>query len=377
MSQLHVLANYQNKIETANTVEELTQQIQQAVMQLNTDFEIRYTGSTAFTKEELTAIIKGAIPDPYIYANIASFKWHYSGYVKNIIITFQFNYHHSKEEEAFVDYTLTKQIEPMRGLNDFEKVKAVHDWIVLSTAYSSMTENSQYSPYTLLTENKAVCQAYALVLYRMLEKLGFDVRYVAGDAKEQLHAWVLVNLEGAWYHIDVTWDDPVPDHPHEVRYNYFLLSDEQMAKDHEWDRSLYPMAQHDYTFMQIETEQTSVFTSQAINGIGNSYVNHVGIVSSKEAIIYHTQFLAVAQNTISKELDAKGENFPKQFAESVIGTENPSLFALFNSRETYELKNAQNDNSQFISQPRISHKKLVVITKGVSNEYSRDTLTSF
>lgn len=375
MSQLHVLANHQNKIETANTVNELKQQIQQAVMQLSMDFEIRYTGSTAFTKEELTAIIKEAIPDPYIYANIASFKWHYSGYVKNIIIKFQFNYHHSKKEEAFVDYTLNKLIEPMRGLSNFEKVKAAHDFIVLSTAYSSMTENSQYSPYTLLTENKAVCQAYALVLYRMLEKLGFEVRYVAGDAREQLHAWVLVNLEGAWYHIDVTWDDPVPDHPNEVRYNYFLLSDEQMAEDHEWDRTLYPVAQHDYSFMESETEQISVLTSQAINRIGHIYVNNVGIITSREASIYHTQFLAVVKNTIYEERDAKGGEFSKQ--EQVIGTENSPLFLIFNSKEAYELNNAQNDKSQYIQQPRISHKKLVVITKGVSNLYTRDTLASF
>ena len=198
MSHLHVLAdNYHKNIETANTVNELQQQIQQAVMQLKTDFDIRYTGTTALMKDELNALIKEAVTDQYIYANIASFKWHYSGYVNNIIIKFEFTYHHSKEDEAFVDHTLNNIIEPMRRLSNFEKVKAAHDFIVLSTEYSSQTVNSQYSPYTLLTENKAVCQAYALVLYRMLEKLGFEVRYVAGDAKEQLHAWVLVNLDGA------------------------------------------------------------------------------------------------------------------------------------------------------------------------------------
>ena len=374
MSQLHVLANNQNNIQTANSVDELKQKIQQAVMQLSTDFEIRYTGTTAFTKEELTAIIKGAIPDPYIYANIASFKWHYSGYVKNIMIKFQFNYHHSKEEEAFVDYTLNQRIEPMRGLSDFEKVKAAHDFIVLSTAYASMTENSQYSPYTLLTENKAVCQAYALVLYRMLEKLGFDVRYVAGDARDQLHAWDLVNLEGAWYHIDVTWDDPVPDHLNEVQYNYFLVSDEQMAKDHEWDRTLYPMAQQDYWFQQSELEKTSVFTSQAINQVGNSYAN---IVRSKDASIAHTQLLAVAKHTIQKDRDAKSNKFPKQYAEYVCGTENSPLSLRFTSKKIAELHRADSEESKSIPQPRISHKKRVVITKGVSNLYTRDTLASF
>lgn len=381
LSQLHVLAdNYQNKMETANTVDELKQQIQQAVMQLSRDFDIRYTGSTAFTKEELTAIIKEAVTDPYIYANIASFKWHYSGYVKNIVIKFQFNYHHSKEEEAFVDFTLNNIIAPMRGLSNFEKVKAVHDFIVLSTEYSSMTENSQYSPYTLLTENKAVCQAYALVLYRMLEKLGLEVRYVAGDAREQLHAWVLVNLEGAWYHIDVTWDDPVPDKPNEVRYNYFLLSDEELAEDHEWDRTQYPIANSEYPSIGYEQNQTNVLNDQAINRIGNVYVNELGMVSSKGASIQRTKFLSVAKNMIYEGSYAKGDKLLKIYSENVNGKlllANLPLYLFFDSREVYILNSAQKDKSIYMPQQRISHKKLVVITKGVSNLYYRDTLCSF
>lgn len=381
MSQLHVLAdNDQKEIETVNTVDELGQQIQQAVMQLSTDFEIRYTGSTAFTKEELTAIIKNAVTDPYIYANIASFKWHYSGYVKNIVIKFQFNYHHSKEEEAFVDYTLNNIIAPMRGLSNFEKVKAAHDFIVLSTAYSSMTENSQYSPYTLLTENKAVCQAYALVLYRMLEKLGLEVRYVAGEATEQLHAWVLVKLEGAWYHIDVTWDDPVPDKPSEVRYNYFLLSDEQLAEDHEWDRTQYPMANSEFSSTSNGRNKEIVLHGQAFNHIGNLYVNEVGIASSKGASIERTMFLAVAKNAIYDGSYVKGDKRSKIDAKNLnekLLLANLSLHLYVDGKEAYNLESAQKYKNIYMLQQRISHKRLVVITKGVSNSYYRDTLSPF
>ncbi|CAM5190051.1 hypothetical protein LSPH26S_02229 [Lysinibacillus sphaericus] len=73
------------------------------------------------------------------------------------------------------------------------------------------------------------------MLYRMLDMLGFEVQYVPGKVGEQLHAWVLVKLDNEWYHIDVTWDDPLPDRKGEVRYNYFLVSDKQLAQDHTWD----------------------------------------------------------------------------------------------------------------------------------------------
>ena len=47
-------------------------------------------------------------------------------------------------------------------------------------------------------------------------------------------------LGGKWYHIDVTWDDPTPDQKGYIGYKYFLLSDQEMAKDHTWTRSDFP-----------------------------------------------------------------------------------------------------------------------------------------
>lgn len=243
MSHVQVFANYESQnIAKANSIETLQQQIQKEVMQLSTEFEIRYTGKTSELQNELTELIKHAILDPYIFANISSFQWKYDGYANNIVIQFQFTYHISQEEEAFTEQTLTTIVASMHGLSELEKIQAAHDYIVLTTEYSKDSVGSQYSPYTLLSEGKGVCQAYALVLYRMLDMLGFEVQYVPGKVGEQLHAWVLVKLDNEWYHIDVTWDDPLPDRKGEVRYNYFLVSDKQLAQDHTWDFASFPSA---------------------------------------------------------------------------------------------------------------------------------------
>ncbi|MCS1380567.1 S-layer protein [Lysinibacillus sphaericus] len=243
MSHVQVFANYESQnIAKANSIETLQQQIQKEVMQLSTEFEIRYTGKTSELQNELTELIKHAILDPYIFANISSFQWKYDGYANNIVIQFQFTYHISQEEEAFTEQTLTTIVASMHGLSELEKIQAAHDYIVLTTEYSKDSVGSQYSPYTLLSEGKGVCQAYALVLYRMLDMLGFEVQYVPGKVGEQLHAWVLVKLDNEWYHIDVTWDDPLPDRKGEVRYNYFLVSDKQLAQDHTWDFTSFPSA---------------------------------------------------------------------------------------------------------------------------------------
>lgn len=260
MSHVQVFANYEKEdVATAHTIETLQSLINKEVMQLSSEFSIRYTGDIAEIKDELTDITKNAIENSYIYTNISSFQWKYEGYSNNIVIAFAFTYHLSQTEAVFVEQTLANIIAPMHGLSDVEKLQAAHDFIVLSAEYSKETEGSQYSPYTLLTENKGVCQAYALVLYRMLEMLGFEVQYVPGKVGEQLHAWVLVKLDHAWYHIDVTWDDPLPDRKGEVRYQYFLVSDRQLAQDHTWDYASFPAATSEkYTELQEETKRQNL-----------------------------------------------------------------------------------------------------------------------
>ncbi|POZ55238.1 hypothetical protein LYSIN_00020 [Lysinibacillus sphaericus] len=117
----------------------------------------------------------------------------------------------------------------------------------------------------MLSEGKGVCQAYALVLYRMLDMLGFEVQYVPGKVGEQLHAWVLVKLDNEWYHIDVTWDDPLPDRKGEVRYNYFLVSDQQLAKDHTWDFASFPSATSEKYAGWQEQSRIEVLTQPLAN----------------------------------------------------------------------------------------------------------------
>src|SRR5690606_6630715 len=62
----------------------------------------------------------------------------------------------------------------------------------------------------------------------------------AGEGTEG-HAWNMVQIEDQWYHVDVTWDDIGSIPGREVRYRYFLVADEKMRIDHEWNENHYPM----------------------------------------------------------------------------------------------------------------------------------------
>lgn len=194
---------------------------------------------------------------PYIYEHVL--KWQMTTKYKgnNGTLTFKINYLTDKQKEAYVSAEVKKISRKIVSKNatEFDKVKAVHDYIVLNSSYSNNTKNSQYSAYTLLTEKKGVCQAYALLMIRLLQELNVDMKYVKGFSNNELHAWALVKVDGEWYHIDPTWNDPIGSKNDEVWYKFFMLMDKQISNTHSWDTSEYPVAKSEkYKSFQIATK---------------------------------------------------------------------------------------------------------------------------
>ncbi|GFN29949.1 hypothetical protein PCURB6_02090 [Paenibacillus curdlanolyticus] len=134
------------------------------------------------------------------------------------------------------------------GMSDFEKELAIHDYIVLHAEYdydnylADTIPDDSYSAYGILFHGTAVCQGYAYAAHLMLEMAGIDSQIVTGTANGGGHAWNKVKIDGEYYNLDVTWDDPVPDKQGRLVYNYFNVTDEELAKDHIWQRSNWPEA---------------------------------------------------------------------------------------------------------------------------------------
>ena len=125
------------------------------------------------------------------------------------------------------------------SLSDLEKALILHDYLVEQVTYNwevdialktgeSMKTVEQrtgtriYTAYGALVEGDAVCQGYALAYKLLLDKCGIDSVLVTSN--EMGHAWNLVKLDGSWYHVDVTWDDPTPDLPGYCGHDNFLRS---------------------------------------------------------------------------------------------------------------------------------------------------------
>lgn len=70
-----------------------------------------------------------------------------------------------------------------------------------------MTSASR-TAYGALANGKAVCQGYSFAYKLLLRRAGVPAVYVGSDSMQ--HAWNMVQMENnGWYHVDVTWDDPI------------------------------------------------------------------------------------------------------------------------------------------------------------------------
>jgi transglutaminase/protease-like cytokinesis protein 3 len=55
----------------------------------------------------------------------------------------------------------------------------------------------------------------------------------SGTGNYVSHGWNIVYVDDAWYHIDVTFDDPIGGGGSIIN-DYFLITGEEIAADHTW-----------------------------------------------------------------------------------------------------------------------------------------------
>lgn len=116
-----------------------------------------------------------------------------------------------------------------RKWSDEKKVLFLHDYIAVNFQYD--LSYTIYDVYNFLTKKTGVCQAYTDLYTYLLRNLGIEVDAVVSEGMN--HTWNVVKINGNWYHVDITWDDPVTaedGHYYGLAYHdNFLVSDAGIA----------------------------------------------------------------------------------------------------------------------------------------------------
>ncbi|WP_079526726.1 transglutaminase domain-containing protein [Solibacillus isronensis] len=187
------------------------------------------------------------LEQPFYTQHCEKRSYKYRQLTKNRVkVEFTMRYRMARQEEKWIvneiQAIIKKRIHP--DMSALQKVFIVHDYIARTYSYERHTDGSPFAVYTFMNEKHGVCMAYALLFEKMMEALEIPCYYVIGKAAgegTEGHAWNMVQIDDHWYHVDVTWDDIGSIPGKEVRYRYFLVADEKMRLDHEWNENHYPM----------------------------------------------------------------------------------------------------------------------------------------
>lgn len=138
--------------------------------------------------------------------------------------------------------------------NVYDKITYVHDYLIQNIEYDhdrlKETEKATYSPkndyiytvYGALVEGKCVCAGYAKAFQLIMTNMGIPCGYITGKAGEPLdgHSWNIVELDGEYYYVDVTWDDmDMKEYPKETSHKYFFITTKQLTTTHTIDKSVF------------------------------------------------------------------------------------------------------------------------------------------
>ncbi|MDO4312557.1 MAG: transglutaminase domain-containing protein [Eubacteriales bacterium] len=155
-----------------------------------------------------------------------------------------------KEKQSRQEQIDAAVSETLQGISmdasEYEKILYVYEYIVNTVTYDLEAPDNQ-NIYSVFVGKRSVCAGYAKAVQYLLEQLNIPVIYATGTANGQnAHAWNLVKCDGAYYHVDSTWGDPVYQMEEEsplwdsISYDYMCCDDREVYRTHTADPE-YPL----------------------------------------------------------------------------------------------------------------------------------------
>ncbi len=115
------------------------------------------------------------------------------------------------------------------------KIKAFHDYVINNTKYDSESlednlndmNNPSNTAYGTLINHLALCGGYTDTMAIFLNRLGLENHKLSSTN----HVWNYVKIDENWFHLDLTWDDPVTNTNDDILiHKFFLITDSELKE---------------------------------------------------------------------------------------------------------------------------------------------------
>ncbi len=125
-------------------------------------------------------------------------------------------------------------------------IELIHDYVINNTKYdkdradNNIIKYASNTAYGVLFEGYGICSGYADTMALFLNYYDIPNFKVASEN----HVWNAVYLDGKWYHLDLTWDDPITNtNADYLSHDYFLISTKQLSElnteQHNFNKNIF------------------------------------------------------------------------------------------------------------------------------------------
>ncbi len=176
------------------------------------------------------------------FASMVSYNVYINNGNENNYFTDEFSSEEQVENAINQVEQVKNSLVARRTGNTYNDIKMVHDYLVDNIEYdSSLSKPNIYDVYGALVNHVSVCEGYARSFKYILDEMGIPCVLVIGTGtnsrgETERHAWNYVEIQGSWYAVDCTWDDPVVVGGGIVsqssKYKYFLKGSNDFLADH-------------------------------------------------------------------------------------------------------------------------------------------------
>ena len=132
------------------------------------------------------------------------------------------------------------------SMSNEDKIKEAHNYIINNSKYdkdrsdNNIVKYKSDTAYGSLLEGYSLCGGYTDAMELFLEDMGIKSYKISSEN----HVWNAVNLNNVWYHLDLTWDDPITTDGSDIlEYNFFLITTSELSElegeQHNYDKNVY------------------------------------------------------------------------------------------------------------------------------------------
>lgn len=275
------VAVYSAQITYTHSISDAADLLRQEMMCRNGRISIYYQGEyiSGMSKDILETAI--AYDDSLPSTAGDYLKYHYNRVVRRTYkgtnvdgeyyrFEYELYYLSSYEQEAALENRVAEILNELDVYSaDREtQIRSAYAYIAENVRYDNMiyADFNVHSAYSAAIQGKAVCQGYSLLLYRLLHELGIKNRMIPGEASGISHVWNIVEMDGLWYNLDVTWD-----WGKSQNFQWFLKGSESFDAAHFRDDAykteefleMYPMSNKDYGYIEEETGESEYETGES------------------------------------------------------------------------------------------------------------------